>query len=67
MKTLTQLHLTMVHPDSISPSGKGFKLCFPYPWKVPFCSLAPLLTEFHCEEQILPSLVIQTLILNGEG
>lgn len=35
MKTLTQLHLTLVYPDSAIPLGNGFKPYFPYPWKIP--------------------------------
>lgn len=35
IKTLTQLHLTLVYPDSTIPLGNGFKPYFPYPWKIP--------------------------------
>lgn len=34
MKTFTQLHLTLVHPDSIIPLGHKFKPYSPYPWKI---------------------------------
>lgn len=62
METLTQLHLTLVHPDSIIPAWRGCNPCFPFPWNASFCSLVPMVMEFHYKQQVLLILAIQLFI-----